>query len=49
MWQSCGERRSIVEGELWASFRELHARLERVDFSPELDHLFFFLWEVERC
>jgi len=47
MWQSCGERRSIIERELWTSLRELHTRLERVDLSPEMDHLFFFLWEVE--
>ena len=45
--QAGRERRAVVEGVLGAAFRELQARLERVNLPPVLDDLFLLLREAE--
>ena len=47
MWQSSGERRTIVERVLGSTLRELQTCLEGIDLAPELDDLLFLLWKVE--
>jgi len=46
MGETRGEGRPIVEGELWLARRHLELLLERVDFSPVGEDLFFLSREV---
>ena len=44
--QSRGERRTIVEGELWSTLRHLKLLLEGIDLSPVGKNFFFLFREV---
>ena len=46
MRHSCGERRSVIESELWLALRELELLLEGFNLLPVFEHLFFFFREI---
>ncbi len=47
MRQPSSKGRPVVEGVHGTTFRELEARLERVNFAPKLQYFLFLLWEVK--
>lgn len=50
--QSRGERRTIVEGELWSALRHLELLLEGIDLSPVGKYFLFLfreVWFIRNC